>query len=266
MSILPRHRPTRSGRRPDRDRRAGERRVLYVGLAVSFILHFLLIVLASRWLEPADHAGAAAPDPMVVQPDDAMRAVALSDGTSPAPGPEATVSPPISDPAPPAAVPEEDEEDAPEDEPAELRTAAERLAPRLVDPRLWEPMVLLPREPTLEDVQDRIAAAMEMMSDSALAEAERAMRARDWTVEDGSGGRWGISPGKIHLGSVTLPLPLFFPVDMEAEARQAYWDELETQLDRAEFLESFDNRVRAIRERRERERAEDRTRANDGSG
>jgi hypothetical protein len=124
--------------------------------------------------------------------------------------------------------------------------------------------VLLPREPRLEDVQARLAEAMEMLSDSALADAERAMRARDWTVEDADGGRWGISPGKLHLGSVTLPLPIFFPVDMEQQARDRYWAELELQFDRAELMESFDVRVRAIRERRDRERAERRSTENNG--
>ncbi len=239
--------------------------MLYVGLAVSVALHIVLVVLASSWLEPVDRRDPVSLDPVVIHPDPSMRVVTLSDGTAPTPPPDVAETPPSPEPSAPTVVVEaaEGERDEAVD-PAEIRTAAERLAPRLVDPRLWEPMVLLPREPTLQDVQDRVAAAMEMLSDSALAEAERAMRARDWTVEDRSGGRWGISPGKLHLGSVTLPLPLFFPVDTEAEARQAYWYELETQLDRAEFLESFDARVRAIRERRERERAERRSAENDG--
>jgi len=231
--------------------------VLYVGLAISFALHLLLIGLASRWLEPPDHVEPVAVDPMVVQPDAGMRVVTLADETSPAPAEDGAETPLRPEPpAPAAAVVTEPEDEDAEDRPGEVRTAAERLAPRLVDPRLWEPMVLLPREPTFQDVQDRVAAAMEMLSDSALADAERAMRARDWTVEDRAGGKWGISPGKLHLGSVTLPLPLFFPVDMDQMAQDAYWYELETQLHRAEFLESFDARVRAIRERRDKERAE----------
>ncbi|NIP81429.1 MAG: hypothetical protein GWM90_20320 [Gemmatimonadetes bacterium] len=123
-------------------------------------------------------------------------------------------------------------------------------------------MILIPREPTLDDVEARIAAAVELLSDSALAEAEAAVRARDWTVEDASGGRWGISPGKIHLGKLTLPLPIWFPVDDGGGASQ--WYELEAQLDRTRILESFEDRVRAIRERRDRERAE--RRAGDNGG
>lgn len=252
-----------------RERRGRERRVLYLGLAISAVLHLALIGLAGRWLEPVARPLTTAPDIRAPEPVAAMRAVRLSeiqiadvdaDMDAPAPPPSVVerVSPsPMPDPG------ERDDLEEPEDRRA-LRTAAERLAPRVVDPRIWRPMVLLPREPRLEDVQARLAEAMEMLSDSALAEAARAARARDWTVQDADGGRWGISPGKLHLGSVTLPLPIYFPVDMEQEARDRYWAELELQFDRAEFLESFDARVRAIRERRDRERSERRPSENNG--
>jgi hypothetical protein len=232
--------------------------VLYVGLALSFALHILLVGVASRWLEPGPGREVPAPDRPPAELAEAMRVVTVSE--VPDLEVDAVALPPDLRrevaPRPPEAEP---------DAPRERRTAAERLAPRVVDPRVWRPMVLLPREPNLEDVQARVAEAIEMLSDSALAEAERALRARDWTVEDASGGRWGISPGKIHLGSVTLPLPLFFPVDMEEQARQAYWRELEHQLDRAEFLDSFDARVRAIRERRDRERSDRRSMEGNGN-
>lgn len=149
-------------------------------------------------------------------------------------------------------------------EPADSLSASDRLAPRIVDPRLWQPMILIPREPTLADVEARIAAAVELLSDSALAEADAAMRARDWTVQDGKGGKWGVSPGKLHLGDVTLPLPIWFPVDPEAVAAEAQWYELDQQLERTRILESFEERVRAIRDRRERERAEARKAGNGG--
>jgi hypothetical protein len=228
--------------------------VLYIGLALSFALHILLVGVASRWLEPRPAREIPTPERLPAELVEAMRAVTLSEVPDPDRETVATALPP--DPRPEVAPRPPEAEPV---EPRERRTAAQRLAPRVVDPRIWRPMVLLPREPNLEDVQARVAEAIEMLSDSALAEAERALRARDWTVEDASGGRWGISPGKIHLGSVTLPLPLFFPLDMEEQARQAYWRELEHQLDRAEFLESFDARVRAIRERRDRERSERRS-------
>jgi hypothetical protein len=238
---------------------------LYLGLAVSAVLHLLVLGWSSRWLEPTDRPIASPDERVPAEPPSAMRAVTLADVTSPETDLDAPPLP-ITPPTPPAArpaTPAEAAEEA-EDARAERRTAAERLAPRVIDPRIWRPMVLLPREPRLEDVQARLAEAMEMLSDSALADAERAMRARDWTVEDADGGRWGISPGKLHLGSVTLPLPIFFPVDMEQQARDRYWAELELQFDRAELMESFDVRVRAIRERRDRERAERRSTENNG--
>lgn len=266
MNTPPGSRPARPRRFPNADRRVRERRALYVGLVLSVAVHMVVIAVVSGWLEPQVlHR----PKPRAAPVDEVergMRAVALSESPVPEAAAQSADSRPVRPPdqvtpAAPAA-PDPERRREPETEVvdrAHTRTAAERLAPRVVDPRLWRPMLVLPPEPTLRDVQDRIGAAMNMWSDSALAEAERAVRARDWTVEDADGGRWGISPGGLHLGSITLPLPIYFPVDMEQEARNRYWQELELQLDRAAFLENFDARVKAIRERRERERAEGRT-------
>jgi hypothetical protein len=245
------------------ERRGRERRVLYVGLAISLALHIVLIAIAGRLLDPDVVYVPELRETTVVEPERGIRVVGIVESeVAEAMAPEPVAEPVRPAPrrpqvAPPAVT--EDAEAAPE-----RRTAAERLAPRVVDPRLWRPMIVLPREPSFEDVQARVAAAIEMLSDSALAETERAIRSRDWTVEDAKGGRWGVSPGKLHLGSLTLPLPLYFPVDMEEQARQAYWFELETQLQRAEFLENFDSRVRSIRERRDRERSEGRPSDNSG--
>ncbi|MFW5947301.1 MAG: hypothetical protein ACOCUW_02305, partial [Gemmatimonadota bacterium] len=106
------------------------------------------------------------------------------------------------------------------------------------------------------DVEARIGAVVELLGDSALAEADAALRARDWTVEDADGGRWGISPGQLHLGKLTLPLPIWFPVDPERTFEDQRWLELDQQFERARILDSFQERVRAIRERRDRERSE----------
>jgi hypothetical protein len=249
-------------RRSLAERRRRERRVLAAGLAASVVAHVLAIGLVGGWLAPEPEAAPPAV-PVIVEPPRGMRVVEVT---------------PVVEPAPAAPVPEAREErtlpereapvavvDAPSDSlPADDLTAADRLAVRITDPRLWRPMVLLPREPTIDDVEARVGAAVELLSDSALAEAEAAVRARDWTVKDASGGRWGISPGKLHLGKLTLPLPLYMPVDMEAVAAEQQWYELETQLDRARILESFEDRVRAVRERREQERSEARKGENGG--
>jgi hypothetical protein len=227
-----------------------------VGLAVSLVVHLVALGLAGRWLEQQGREVARAPEPLVVEIHRGMRAVAISE--TGAPDREAVAERPAV--SPPRETVRVERPVTPEERPpaTQRRTAAERLAPRVVEPGLWAPRILLPREPTIQDVQDRIAAAIEMLGDSALAETERALRARDWTVEDARGGRWGISPGQLHLGSVTIPLPLYFPVDMEQEAENRLWLELDMQAERAEFLDSFERRVRAIRERRDRERSDGR--------
>lgn len=244
-------------------RRARERRVLWVGLLLSLVAHVVIGGLVGAWLEADTERQRPRAQPLVAEPPRGLRAIEL------APVPDAAAPEP----------PEEPERREPEPEsrpvvartesvdslPADTLSAADRLAARIVDPRLWRPMILLPREPTLEDVEARIAAAVELLSDSALADVDAAMRARTWTVEDASGGQWGISPGKLHLGQLTLPLPIWFPVNPDAVASEQQWYELERQLDRARILESFEERVRAIRERRDRERAE-RQNAENGGG
>ena len=237
------------------ERRARERRVLWVGLAVSAAIHAVALGLAGGWLEP-DPVPARPTGAVVAEPARGMRAIELATPSErerprvpevpdePDAEPETENAPPVVARTEPGAVP------------ADSVSAADRLAPRVVDPRLWEPMVLLPLELSIEDVEARVGAAIEMMSDSALAEAEAAVRARDWTVEDDSGGRWGISPGKIHLGKVTLPLPIWIPVSIDDDLEQQRWYGLDRDLERARILESFEERVKAIRERRDRERTE----------
>ncbi len=217
------------------------------------------------WLQPDPDPPARDALPRVYVPPSGMRAVDIAVTEPEAGEPERPEEPreattePAPAPAPVAVAP------APEDAPADDRTAADRLAPRVVDPRLYEPLAVLPWEPTFEEVEARIWAAVELLSDSALAETEAALRARDWTVRDANGDRWGISPGKLHLGKITVPLPIDFEsVDPEREARDAMVWETFRQRERALLLESFRERVRAIRERRDRERAEER--AENGGG
>jgi hypothetical protein len=258
MTQPPQRPPAPHGRRSTAERRGRERRVLFLGLVLSLFLHVIGVVVVGDWLAEAPTTRAARARPLVVEPPRGMRAIEIRLAPTAETGeivePE---RPEPREPETPAPVPEVVvAAEAPADTAADTRTAADRLAPRIVDPRLWKPMILIPRNLTLEDVEARVAAAVELLSDSALAEADAAMRARDWTVADARGGKWGISPGKIHLGDLTLPLPIWIPEDPEARATEAQWYELEQQLERTMIRESFGERVRAIRERRERERAE----------
>ena len=235
--------------------------MLWVGLALSAVIHLLAIGWVGGWLAPAPRTSTEGGVPVILEPPRGMRAVAITEvPSSGVESPEAPTPEPEREPAPRRVVVAETPAAA---APADELTAADRLAPRVVDPRLWEPMILMPREPTLSDVEARVAAAVELLSDSALADAERAMRARDWTVTDADGGKWGISPGKLHLGTLTLPLPISFPEEWDPQ--QGEWYELEAQVDRTRFLESFESRVKAIRERRDRERAERKKADNGGN-
>lgn len=246
------HAAARGGRSTVRARHDRERRVLRAALFASALLHVLALGILGGLLEAPRSERPSTPVPYTIEPPAGMRAVNIrpvAAGEAPSP-PEPRTTPEeevaavrTPDPAPAAT--------RPGPRVADGRSAADRLAPRLIDARLWRPMVLIPREPTLADVQARIAAAVELLSDSALADAEARIRATDWTAKDADGGRWGISPGKLHLGKLTLPLPVY--VEEYDPRRDEYYD-LEAQVDRTRFLESFEDRVRKIRERRERER------------
>lgn len=142
-------------------------------------------------------------------------------------------------------------------------TAAERLQPRLEDPRLWAALDRALADLTLEqrlnlELQGRIA---EWQDSLALAE-EALRRGTDWTTTDGQGRRWGVSEGQLHLGDVTLPLPFAFgtPVGKRDEVnRRAWeWQEITRGAAGGEVRDSWKDRAQAIRERRDRERAQPR--------
>jgi hypothetical protein len=147
----------------------------------------------------------------------------------------------------------------------------DRLRPRLGHNQVWtEPDRSLPEPTEDERVRMRVAERLALYNDSVRVEAEREARSTDWTVTDASGNRWGISPGKIHLGSLTLPAPggggTFYTPPARGgqnDARVVNWQELHAQAQREMVREIFDDRVRAVRARREAERA-DTARAHDG--
>ncbi|HSK21129.1 MAG TPA: hypothetical protein VK912_18380 [Longimicrobiales bacterium] len=164
-------------------------------------------------------------------------------------------------PTPPGAVPVETEIGrAPERE--DPRSVRDRLRYHLTTPQLWRPpSEEIVAEPTPQEiVQRRIAAQLGEYNDSVAAEAAAAERAMDWTVKDADGGRWGVSPGAIHLGSITIPVgDSHFAVAPgrreEFAGRVRTWNELQDQAVREEAKGEFKDRVKAIEERMNRERA-----------
>ncbi len=144
----------------------------------------------------------------------------------------------------------------------DTRTPAERLRPGLVDPRLWE-RAGAPPEPEKSDfdrARERVYARIEMLNDSLAAEGEATRRATDWTFTDKDGKKWGVSPGKVHLGGVTLPLPLNLsgPPDKAKEARDraAKGAEIDRQADRARVRGTLEEQIKTTREQRDRARTE----------
>jgi hypothetical protein len=136
-------------------------------------------------------------------------------------------------------------------------SAADRLRMTLTDRRLWAPLPTALRELTLEQREElalsgRIAEWYDSIQ--AVAAAEAAWT--DWTFTDGDGNRWGISDGQLHLGGLTLPLPVFGAAPGAARERAWQWDEISRQGNSVAVQQTVRERMEAIRARRDRERAE----------
>ncbi len=139
-------------------------------------------------------------------------------------------------------------------------TVGDRVGPRMTDGRLWT-LPPLPDEPALtpdEAVRARIGARLGAYNDSVRLADAAAAKAVDWTVKDKNGGRWGVSPKGIHLGGITLPLPIQFSPppgrrdDVNAALRN--WSEIQAQRSHAEVREEISDRIKAIRARKDAER------------
>ena len=242
------------------------RRVRWVAAGISVATHAIVILIYPQ-LTPTQVARRAPAPVFVPASEDGMQVVQLLElvevtpAAEPAPEVEASPEPEraelVSD-AVPAVVPVEVE--APSGDP---RTAAERLRPFMSNPEVWRPIDPELLELTLEQrARFEMAAVLELWIDSiTTAEAAR-IAATDWTYRDESGGRWGFSPGKIHLGDLTLPLPFNFGPNPsrinELRERDWEWMELQRGAVAAAVEQSWKDRRRAIRERMDAERAAER--------
>lgn len=135
------------------------------------------------------------------------------------------------------------------------------LTPGLRDPRLVPTQRPVPAEPERtehERYMDRLGTTLGQYNDSVAAERERERNALDWTLKDKDGNRWGVSPGRVHLGKITLPAPFGFaasPQAREESEREAMQrTEIDRQVAGREMGNSFQDRVRATRERKDAER------------
>ena len=139
-------------------------------------------------------------------------------------------------------------------------TAAERLRPGYSDRRLWS---ALPEE--IVRLSGRQLAQLELdmaiatIADSMTVLAEAGRRATDWTYTDDQGRRWGVSPGQIHLGGITIPVPFGFSAPPSADGARRAWQDADVagQAGRATAAATLKGRAREIRRRRDEERAKE---------
>ena len=243
---------------------AAHRRALTLGIGISAVLHILLVVLYSavmtQWIPRVTVVGVDSPS----QPSSDMRIVRVVEIQIP----ELTVETPEELPETEEIVVEvADVGPAPVEIPVELgeppsnRRAAEVLKVTSSDTRLWREAVPEAFELTdAERMELALAGRLEIWSDSVALALEAEMALTDWTTTDSQGRRWGFTPGQIHLGGLTLPLPFYFggnAWERDQWSRRA-WEEMDilnganTQAVRS----SWSERAEAIRRRQDRNRNE----------
>ena len=258
--MMPMGRQQRSARPKAVRRRSGLRPVpLLVGLGVSVAAHLAVIVLYSSLVQlrisdvVVIPVAVSAPDP------DVMKVVQVVEMATPPAVPE--------EPAPLEDIEEEAGPEGPEADteivpilPERYRSAAERLRLGPGDPRIWQPIDPMLAEPTPEQILNiRLAILIAEGNDSAAAEADALARAMDWTHTGEDGKRWGLSPGMIHLGDVSIPLPFGFgaPYDFSGERAEAAFrmNDIQRAAGTLAARQSWRERMEAMRKRREELRA-----------
>ena len=241
-------------------RRAG-RRPLLAGLLLSALAHAVAIVLYPFFsaIQPQPGVFPLLPDP---PPAPGMRVLDIVELAGPVVGDPGDPTE-IEDPSVPEATPEAPSlEDRTIYMPERYRSAAERLRAGEGDPRLWAPLDPSLVEPTPQQLLTlRILAAVESSNDSAAAEAQRLAEAMDWTYTDAEGKRWGVSPGRVHLGDVEIPLGNFgFGPPPDYNGDQAEWAFRMADIERAfgslAARQSWRERLESMQRRREEQRAQ----------
>ena len=203
------------------------RRTLPWAMGVSLVVHLLLILFVSRLLHLGE-PGIFGPVPRVIELPAGIEVVDV-----PTPEPLEPLAEPDRPEIRPGeqeviqVVPGEPDDEGGEPEPERRRmTNAERLRPRIGDPRLWLPYPDEPFPPRIAAAYARAdsairAAVREWLDSLSLSEEER-RRATDWTFGEGDS-RWGISEKGLHLGDITIPIPFgaLFGQSMSPNAQKA---------------------------------------------
>ncbi len=227
-----------------RKRERAYRRARWLGLAVSVGLHLVIAVVASR--VQVDVAPYALPAVEIVPAPNELVIVDV-EVVEPEESPEDPRPPPLppeeeeeEDEREAPAPEREDEPEAPGvgDEAAEDeelqgvpvvvfpgqpegvegeeeagRSNASRLTLRYSDARIWfdprSPRLVGARLERFARADSAVRAILRDWLDSLRLDEDMQQRALDWTFER-DGKRWGISPRGIHLGDITIPIPIGF--------------------------------------------------------
>jgi hypothetical protein len=254
--------------------KARDRRVLWVGLVVSFTLHAVVVLMYSTFVRTGVPEVMLPPtlEPEGSQSGTQIIAIAEQPADEPSQPLEPELEPEEPEPVEvtaPEAAPSTGVGPATEgDESGMPGHVADLLRPLLEDSVIWRQV-----DPALTELTDQ--QVMELRLRWALTEWNEAMMsardaALDWTYTDDEGNTWGVSPGKLHLGKLTIPLPVNFgpPPGRSADLDRRAFEDLD--IDRAEgrarAWESWEERGKAIRERVDRERARERAQKADTSG
>jgi hypothetical protein len=255
-------------------RKSSYERVLGVSLAVSLLVHLLLLLLSPLLVEvgappsegaeiAAESAPAFGMQAMVVVPSENAPEIPEVVET-PAEVPRFQAQPPprpvppqpgaTPGPTAPAPGPQTPAAGAPEG------SSRDALRPGFRDPRLYVAPQQFPelQKTEHERYMEHLQARIDAVNDSMRVAANRERRTSDWTVTDGSGNRWGLSPDGLHLGGMTvprelLPLPAATGDNQSLEAdreRQRQRDEIQRQEDDRERRRIQQERTRAIEENR----------------
>lgn len=239
------------------------RRALSVGIGVSAALHIVAVlvysVVMTQWNPPVTPLGVDSR----FRASNEMRVVQIVEIELP----NLTVEPPEEPDETPEARLEIPEAGLRALDPVELgeppgrRRASEVLRVRSSDARLWRPAMPEAFELTeVERMQLQLEGRLEEWADSVAIAIAAEFALTDWTRTDDQGRRWGVSPGQLHLGSITLPLPFYFggsSIQREQAARRAWEDQDILNGANAQALRSsWRDRAEAIRRRRDRDRNE----------
>jgi len=149
--------------------------------------------------------------------------------------------------------------------------AAEALRPHLTDPRIWLTVDSAFTELTLKErLELALSGRIQEISDSMAAAAAAHRRLTDWTFTDKHGKKWGVKDGKLILAGHTIPIPFTFgtPVGQrDVDQRNKWeWEEIQRGSAAAAVHDSWKEREKAIRERRDKERAKAKPDTTGGGG